>query len=130
MMMRKLFSFFAVLFMLFLSINAEAQSKAGAEYFAGSWTILIKGTPNGDVKLVLALDKKTDSLTGIVQDTTGNEVSKISSIELKDNEITVFFSTQGYDVNVNLVKKDDDHANGTLMNMFEVEGVRKKEAKK
>jgi hypothetical protein len=129
-MMRKLFSFFVVLFMLSLSTNTQAQSKAGAEYFAGSWTILIKGTPNGDVKLVLALDKKTDSLTGIVQDTTGTEVSKISSIELKDNEVTVYFSTQGYDVNVNLVKKDDDHANGTLMNMFEVEGVRKKEAKK
>jgi len=77
--------------------------------------------------MVFVIDNASDSLSGVVQDSTGAEVSKISSIEQKENEITVYFNAQGYDVNVVLDKKDDDHATGSLMGMFDVDAERIKE---
>ena len=126
--MKKLNVFLAGLFILVLSMGANAQSKAGADYFKGKWSVLLKGTPGGDAKMVFVLENRNDSIAGIVQDTTGAQVSVIASADLKDNEVTLYFNTQGYDVNLLLTKKDDDHANGSLMGMFEAEGERVKDA--
>ena len=127
--MKKFTTIFAGLFFLLLSVNTNAQSKAGAEYFAGKWSILLKGTPNGDAKMIFVLENRNDSITGVVQDTAGVEISKITNAELKDADVTLYFNAQGYDVNIILTKKDDDHVTGSLMGMFEAEGERRKDAK-
>ena len=124
--MKKVSSLFAVLFFLLLSSNVHAQTKTGADYFAGKWNVLIKGTPNGDAKMFIVLEKKEGTITGAVQDTTGTEISKISKVELTDSAATVYFTTQGYDVNLLMNKKDDDHTTGSMMNMFDAEGERVK----
>src|SRR4051812_22993351 len=103
-------------------MNKHEQSKICADYFTGEWNVLVKGTPNGDAKMVFVLEKKDTTMTGVVQDSTGQEISKISSVELKDTTITVYFNAQGYDVNVVMNKKDDDHVTGSLMSMFDAEG--------
>ena len=126
--MKKLNVFFAGVFFLLLSTGASAQTKTGADYFAGKWTVLLKGTPGGDSKMIFVLEKKDDKITGVVQDTTGAEISKLSNVELKDTAITLYFTAQGYDVNLLLTKKDDDHVTGSLMSMFDAEGERKKES--
>src|SRR5258705_3878154 len=118
-----------LLFFLLLSTKMLAQSNPGADYFKGNWSVLIKSTPNGDVKMILVLENKNDSITGVVQDTTGVEISKLTNVELKDTVITVYFTAQGYDVNLVMTKKDDDHITGSLMGMFDAEGERKKEEK-
>ena len=41
-----------LLFFLLLSTNMLAQSKSGADYFKGTWSVLVKGTPNGDATLI------------------------------------------------------------------------------
>ena len=115
-----------LLFFLLLSTNIFAQSKPGADYFKGKWSVLIKGTPNGDAKMIFVLENKNDSITGVVQDTTGMEISKLTNVELKDTVITLYFTVQGYDVNLVMTKKDDDHVTGSLMGMFDAEGERKK----
>ena len=112
-----------------MSMGANAQSKIGADYFAGKWNVLVKGTPNGDSKMIFVLENKNDSIAGVVQDTTGAEIAKITSVELKDNEINVYFTAQGYDVNLLLTRKDNDHTTGSLMSMFDAEGERIKIAK-
>ena len=127
--MKKLSLFFAGVFSLLLSINVNAQSKTGVDYFKGKWSVLLKGTPGGDAKMTFVLENKSDSIRGVVQDTTGAEVSKITNAELKDNEVTLYFNAQGYDVNLLLKKKDDDHVTGSLMGMFDAEGIRIKEPK-
>ena len=127
--MKKVCSVFAGLFFFFLSMSANAQSKPGAEYFKGKWSVLLKGLPDGDKKMVFVLENRNDSIAGVVQDTTGTEIAKITSAELKDNEITLYFTTQGYDVNLLLAKKDDDHVTGSLMGMFDAEGERIKVSK-
>jgi hypothetical protein len=127
--MKKSIQIFVGLCMLILSINVHAQSKVGAEYFNGKWSVLLKGTPSGDVKMIFVLESKNDSISGIVQDTAGVELSKIANVELKDNEVTLYFNVQSYDVNLLLTKKDDDHVTGSLMNMFDAEGIRVKPVK-
>jgi len=112
-----------------ITLAVHGQSKTVAEYFEGKWSVLLKGTPDGDARMFFVLEKKADSLGGVVQDSSGKELSKISKIEQKENEITVYFTAQGYDVNIVLTKKDDDHATGNLMGMFDVDAERKKEDK-
>lgn len=123
--MKKLSVLFAGLFFL-LSLNTNAQTKTGADYFTGKWGVLIKGTPGGDAKMFVVLAKSDSSMTGIVQDSTGIEISKLSKVELTDSSATVYFTAQGYDVNLLMTKKDDDHFTGSMMGMFDADGERVK----
>jgi hypothetical protein len=126
---KKVSFLFAGTCFVLLSFNLKAQSKSSGDYFAGKWNVLVKGTPNGDAKMTFVLEKKDSTLTGSVQDSTGKEISKIDNAELANDEVTLYFNTQGFDVNLLLKKKDDDHAAGSLMGMFDAEGERKKESK-
>ncbi len=123
--MKKVNFFLAGLFFLLLSLNANAQT-TGASYFAGKWNVLIKGTPNGDAKMLVVLDKSDTTMTGVIQDSTGAEISKIDKVELSGDKATVYFNAQGYDVNLEMDKKDDDHIAGSMMGMFDAEGERVK----
>jgi hypothetical protein len=127
--MKKISLLFAGLFLLLLSLHVNAQEKKGADFFAGTWSVLVKGTPNGDAKMIYVLENKDGKITGVVQDSTGKEISKIDNSEVKDDEVTVYFNTQGYDINVNLKKKDEDHAAGSLMGMFDTVADRVKQTK-
>src|SRR3954453_2736323 len=124
--MKKVSLLFAGLFFLLLTVTVHAQSNTGADYFEGKWSVLVKGTPNGDAKMFFVLDKKDSTLTGAVQDSIGKEMSKIDKVELNGDKATVYFNTQGYDVNLEMNKKDDDHVTGSLMGMFDAEGDRVK----
>ena len=124
--MKKLASIFAVLSLMLLSLNVHAQAK-GADYFAGKWSVLLKGLPNGDTKMGFVLEKKDGSITGVVQDSTGTQITTLTKVELADTTITLYFTVQGYDVNLVLNKKDDDHVTGSLMAMFDAEGERVKQ---
>jgi hypothetical protein len=114
------------IFLMLFAMGARAQSKTGADYFAGKWKLLVKGTPDGDSKMLFVLSKGDTAFTGVVQDTTGKEISKMTKIDLSDTTITVYFNAQGYDIDVLLIKKGDDHVAGSLMSMFQVEGDRVK----
>jgi hypothetical protein len=114
------------LFLLLLSTRTYAQSKTGMSYFSGKWNVLLKGTPDGDTRIIFDLQKKSDSLSGVVWDTTGKEVSKISSVELTDTSATIHFTAQGYEVSLVIYKKDEDDVTGSLMGMFDAEGKRVK----
>lgn len=127
--MKYLHSTLAALFLLALSFGANAQTKTGADYFAGKWNVLVKALPQGDTKMVFTLEKKDASMTGAVQDSTGTEIAKLDKIELADTTVTVYFTAQGYDVNLVMNKKGDDHVTGSLMGMFDAEGDRVKAVK-
>ena len=126
--MKKVSVLFAGLFFLLLSINVHAQT-TGAAYFAGKWSVLVKGTPNGDAKMIFVLDKKDSTLAGVVQDSTGNQISKIDKVELNGDKATLYFNARGYDVNLEMNKKDDDHVTGSMMGMFDADGERLKMTK-
>jgi hypothetical protein len=122
--MKQLISFLSGLIFLFLSFVTNAQSKTGADFFAGKWSALIAGTPYGDLKRVYILEKKDNGLSGTVLDSTGKEVAKCSKVDVKENEVTLYYSAMGNDVSVVLTKKDEDHITGSAMGMFDVKAER------
>lgn len=115
----------AVLFCLCFSLAAKAQSNA--DYFAGKWAVTIFGTPNGDSKVNFVFAKTDGKLSGVVQDSTGKEISRITRITEKDKTITADFRAQDYDVNITLEPVDADNVKGSVLNMFDAKGVRVKE---
>jgi hypothetical protein len=122
--MKKASFLFGALFLLLLSTSTFAQSKPGVTYFSGKWNVLIKGTPNGDARMIFDLQTRNDSLTGVVRDSTGKEFSKISGVELTDTSATVHFTAQDYEVYLVMNKKDNDNITGNMMGMFDAEGKR------
>lgn len=127
--MKKVSFFLGGLFLMLLSANTYAQSKAGANYFKGKWSVLLKGTPNGDARMIFLLENRNDFIIGVVKDSTGMEISKISKVELTDTSATVHFTAQDYEVYLVMNKKDDDNIIGNLMGMFDAEGKRIKDPK-
>ncbi|HEY4325013.1 MAG TPA: hypothetical protein VGN20_13540 [Mucilaginibacter sp.] len=123
--MKKLSLILTVVLGLFLTLNVKAQTKP--DYFVGRWAIVVMGTPNGDAKMSVVLERKDGKLTGTVRDTTDKEMSKISTIEEKDKTITAAFNVQSYDVTLTLEPIDDDHVKGSMMGMFDAKGIRVKE---
>ena len=124
--MKKLSFILTVAIGLFFGLNAKAQT---TDYFPGKWNVVVMGTPNGDAKMTFVLERKDGKLSGAVQDTTGKEMTKITSIDEKDKTITAAFTIQSYDVTLTLEPVDDDHVKGSLMGMFDAKGVRVKENK-
>jgi hypothetical protein len=126
--MKKLSCFVIGLLSLGLSLNAHAQSKTAADFFAGKWNVLVTGTPYGDLKRLYILEKKDNGLAGTVVDgATGKELAKCSKVDVKDNEITLYYTSMGTDVNVVLTKKDEDHVTGKALGMFDASGERVKQ---
>lgn len=127
--MKKVSLLVAGLFFLLLSVTVQAQSTTGADYFAGKWSVLLKNLPQGDTKMLFLLEKKDTTMTGVVQDSTGKEIAKIDKVELDGDKATVYFIAQGYEVNLEMNKKDEDHISGSMMGMFDAEGERVKATK-
>ena len=126
--MKKIISILTGLLFLAFSFNAEAQTQPPADYFPGKWNLLIKG-PNGDRKMVLVLEKNEGKITGVMQDTVGTEISKISNVQLKEKDINFDFSTSGREITIVLSKKEDDHATGNAMGSYDLVAERVKTTK-
>jgi hypothetical protein len=127
--MKKYNQFILAALLVLSSLFVKAQSSTIPSYFEGKWNILLKGLPDGDTKMYLILQKKDTTWSGVVQDSTGTEISKVDKFEMGEATATVYFSARGYDVNLVMNKKDDDHITGTLMGMFDAVGDRVKENK-
>src|SRR4030095_4256180 len=122
--MKKPNSLAAIILFLLLAVGANAQTKTGADFFAGKWKVLVTGTPYGDLKRIYVLEKSGKELTGIVQDSTGKEITKCSKVEVKDNEVTLYYQAMGNDISITLIKKDDDHVTGSVLGQFDAKGER------
>lgn len=136
--MKKLTLIFTVVLGLFMSLTVKAQTTApaiatapatSADYYPGKWNVVVKGTPNGDAKMTFVFERKDGKLTGAIQDSTGKEMTKITSIDEKDKTITAAFTIQTYDVTLTMDPVDADNIKGSLMGMFDATGVRVKENK-
>jgi uncharacterized protein YvpB len=128
--MKKLSLILTMVMGLLFSNYAKAQSNA--DYFVGKWKITVIGTPNGDASMYFKFEKKEGKLTGNISDSTGTAISTITSIEESGKSITAYFTTQGYDVNIQIepLEGDADKVKGSLMGMFDATGVRLKETSK
>jgi hypothetical protein len=110
-----------------VSFKGFSQTAAPTDFYAGKWELMIVGTPNGDAKLVTDLVRKDGKLTGELKDPTGTnpEALPITNVVEEGNKLTLYFTAQGTDVNMDLEKVDDDHLKGSIMSgMFDATAVR------
>lgn len=121
-------TFFLFAFFFGIATNLFAQTdKPATDFYAGKWEIMVMGTPNGDAKFAADLVRKEGKLTGELKVVSTEKMDPIpATVEEAEGKITIFFSTQGYDVNIALSKVDDNNLKGTLMDMFEAKAVRVK----
>lgn len=124
--MKKLSLILTLICGLFVSSAVKGQSTS--DYFPGKWTITVVGTPNGDTKVNFIFERKDGKLSGIVQDTTGVQISQVTQIVEQGKTLTAAFSAQGYDVTMTLEPVDADHVKGNVLGMFEAKGFRVKES--
>ncbi len=110
--------------LMIISVSAKAQSNT--DYFVGKWDILVKGTPQGDVNMKVNFEKKEGKLIGTMINPDTQKEEPFNKLDTTEKGIIVYFSAQGYDVDMSLEKQDDDHVIGSVMNMLEVTGVRVK----
>lgn len=108
---------------LLLFITNTSFANEPSDYFAGDWKVLLKGTPSGDAEMVLHLERVDGKLTGEMRN-EGMDPTKINSVDEKENSITVYYSTMGYDINISLTKVDDNNVKGSLMGMFDATAER------
>lgn len=125
--MKKLASLFVGLFFSVLCLHAQSQTKSPADYFVGSWNVAVEGTPGGDGKMVVMLERKDGKLGGTIVPKPGADAVKLSKVEETEKSVKVYFNTQGYDVYLLMEKKDDDHVTGNVMDMFDAKGERTKQ---
>ncbi len=88
-----------------------------SDFFHGKWNVTIIGTPNGDAKFVLKVEKTETALTAFIIGEDGKS-QKVDRVETKPNAITVYWFAEGYDVNLTLTKKENGKVDGDLMGMF------------
>lgn len=121
--MKKLNVFFAaVLFILMFSSRVSAQEK---KYFEGKWEVTVVGTPGGDSKMILNLVDKDGTLTGsMIDPITKKDLFPLTKVEEEATKVTVYFTSEGYDVFMYLEKKDQDNVEGSMMEMFDATAVR------
>jgi hypothetical protein len=111
--------------LLLSSVNVPAQQET-TDYFVGKWELLLEGTPSGDVKVILSLERKEGKLEGSMTGDDTEEI-KFDSVDESNESITLNWYAEGYDVYLSLKKKDEDNISGMLMDMFHASGQRLKE---
>jgi hypothetical protein len=113
-----------ILIMIATKVNAQTQTN----YFIGKWDVLVKGLPNGDTHMKFNIADSAGHMKGALLDSTAaHKDTPLTKIEQDGDKITLYFSAQGYDVSLLLAKKDDDHATGSLMGMFDANAIRMKD---
>jgi hypothetical protein len=113
-----------ILIVIAAKVNAQTQTN----YFIGKWDVLVKGLPSGDAHMKFNIADSAGHMKGALLDTSAvHKDIPMTKIEQVGDKITLYFSTQGYDLSLLLAKKDDDHATGSLMGMFDADATRLKE---
>ncbi|TWJ03193.1 hypothetical protein JN11_00730 [Mucilaginibacter frigoritolerans] len=113
---------------ILIVIATKANAQTQTNYYIGKWDVLVKGLPNGDTHMKFNIADSAGHTKGVLLDTTAaHKDIPLTKIEQDGDKITLYFNAQGYDVSLLLAKKDDDHATGSLMGMFDANAIRMKE---
>ena len=120
--MKKVMMFLFAAVMVSLTSFA-ANSQDGKDYFVGTWNCLTTGLPQGDAKSNIVLERVDGKLEGYQMDTKGAK-TVFSRVEEKPSSVTVYFTSNAYNVYIYLEKVDDNHMTGSTMDMFDTTAER------
>jgi hypothetical protein len=112
----------AVVFTLMLMATSTLFAQEQTNYFVGKWDLLLEGLPNDDVHIFVTISATETGLAGEMA--MGEQTQKVEIEQTEENVITLKFEAQGYDISLDLKKKDENSIEGNLMGMFDVTGKR------
>jgi hypothetical protein len=108
--------------------TTTATASVATGNLAGKWDILFKGLPNGDTHIIFNVINQDGKWSGSYQDMETKKDVPLTKVETADKGIVLYFTAQGYDVNVTVERKDDDdHVKANMMGMFDGTGERVKQ---
>ncbi len=110
--------------LVLMGLSAGAFAQNVTDYFTGDWNVVVIGTPNGDAKMIMHLERVDGKLKGEIKSQEGSDVIKIDSIEEKENKLIVYYFAGGYDISMDFEKVDDNNMEGSLLGMFTAKGSR------
>ena len=114
------------LFILLLGVSYSSFARS-SDYFLGTWNVLIQDTPQGNVNVILSIERIDGKLTGKFTQAGSDQGTAISNIKEEENGITLYFFAEGNDLYLNLKGTEDDKVSGSLVDQFLVSGERVKE---
>ena len=99
--------------------NAQGESK---EYFIGKWQVRVPGLPMGDVDMIVELNRVDGNLKGTIS--ALNQTVEVERITEREKSVTLYFVGEGYDVDLTLIKKNQNEVTGDMMGQFDATGKR------
>ena len=122
--MKKSGLLFTGIILVLFTMGVNAQTKNGYDFFAGKWDVIVKGAPQGDIKMVVNFEKINDAVSASIKDSTGKDLYKVTNTEIDKDQATITFIGSQGDVPLTLRKTDETGVTGDIMGMFDVEGKR------
>lgn len=116
--MKKL-SFILVCMLSFLSVSIQAQDSR--DYFVGKWDVMVYGTPKGDQRMIIKLNRVNGKLSGAIIGPT-DDIKKFKKIEETANSVKVYFKHFLFTVDLLLEKKDSTNVTGKLYGKYKAIG--------
>ncbi len=104
---------------------APAASSA-TDMFAGKWDTIFMGTPQGDIGLVLELNRVNGKLEGTISAKQDNKPVTLDKVEETSDKLVIHFKMSGFNINVTYEIEDNDTLKGSMMGMFKTKAVRVK----
>ncbi|RZS95681.1 hypothetical protein [Cecembia calidifontis] len=115
----------SLLTMLCLVISlAVASVPLASDNFVGEWDLLVEGTPQGNINVILTIERVDGKLKGKFRQIGSNQETTISNISEQENGITLYFFAEGYDLYLSLKAADEGKLSGYLVDQFPVKGQR------
>lgn len=122
----KTFQFLFLAFSL-LIFNSTVKAQDSKEYFIGKWVLETIGSPVGDSKMNLSVERTDGKLVCKITDESGENEVPVNRVEESENSIVIYFTSQGMEVDMSVTKKDDENVTGGIMSgMITVKGKRLK----
>lgn len=122
--MKRTILFLAGMFLLLITTSVNAQTTSETDFFTGKWKVTVFGTPDGDAKMTVSLERTDGKLSGGIISEANLDINKFTKIDETEKSVTLYFSANGYDVYLLLEKKGDNHVEGNLLGMFDAKGDR------
>ncbi|MBB5637347.1 hypothetical protein HDF26_000204 [Pedobacter cryoconitis] len=114
-------------FVLLLLFTNAAKAQKNDTYFVGKWDVVIKGLPKGDTEALVNFQLKDGKLAGSITDKEEKKDMPFTAVNLKDSTVVVKFDHSSGEIEMNLLKKDENNLTGQINNQFDLTGIRKKE---
>ena len=99
--------------------NAKGESK---DYFIGQWLVKIQDLPV-DIEEMTVDVTRMDGKLKVNLSADGQQI-EVEQVTEREKSITFYFNGNGFDVDMTLVKKNQNEVTGDMLSQFDLTGKR------